>query len=29
MMLIAIIAPEIMVGLAVRQFFAVRELSKG
>ncbi|KAJ7897659.1 hypothetical protein B0H14DRAFT_344244 [Mycena olivaceomarginata] len=28
MILIAIIAPEIMVGLAVRQFFAVRELSK-
>jgi hypothetical protein len=29
MMLIAVIAPEIMVGFAARQFFAARELSKG
>ena len=29
MMLIAIIAPEVMVGLAARQFLAARELSKG
>jgi hypothetical protein len=29
MMLIAVIAPEIMVGFAARQFFAARSLSKG
>jgi hypothetical protein len=29
MMIIAIIAPEIMVGFAARQFFAARLLSKG
>jgi hypothetical protein len=29
MMLIAVIAPELMVGFAARQFFAARSLSKG
>jgi hypothetical protein len=29
MMFITVIAPELMVGLAARQFFAARELSKG
>jgi hypothetical protein len=29
MMLIAVIAPEIMVGFAARQFLAARSLSKG
>jgi hypothetical protein len=29
MMLIAVVAPELMVGFAARQFFAARTLSKG